>query len=150
MPSPEAPLGGSCACGTLRFQVTSEFTTAGFCHCHRCQHRAGVPWSMNGMVDARAVEILAGDASVRYWRPEGGAVLDAARAAGIDFLEVARYNDVTGTAPIRTGYSEVVFGEVFRASGWPRDEVTIANKLWWEFWPEQSPAEELDASLQRS
>ena len=44
---------------------------------------------------------------------------------------------------------EVVFGEVFRGSGWPRDEVLIANKLWWEFWPEQTAAQELDASLQR-
>ncbi len=25
----------------------------------------------------------------------------------------------------------------------------MANKLWWEFWPEQSPAEELDGSLGR-
>ena len=77
-------------------------------------------------------------------------VLQRARAGGIDFLEVARYNDRTGRAPIRTGYSEVVFGEVFRASGWPRDEVMIANKLWWEFWPQQTAADELEASLVRT
>src|SRR4051794_27161668 len=70
MPSPEAPLAGSCACGAVRFQVTSEFTTAGFCHCRRCQRRSGVPWSMNGMVDPAAVEVLAG--KVVYWRPEDG------------------------------------------------------------------------------
>jgi L-glyceraldehyde 3-phosphate reductase len=28
--------------------------------------------------------------------------------------------------------------------------VLIANKLWWEFWPEQTAAQELDASLQRT
>jgi L-glyceraldehyde 3-phosphate reductase len=44
----------------------------------------------------------------------------------------------------------VVFGEVFRRSGWPRDEVTIAEKLWWEFWPEQTAAQELDGSLERT
>jgi aryl-alcohol dehydrogenase-like predicted oxidoreductase len=27
--------------------------------------------------------------------------------------------------------------------------VVVANKLWWEFWPEQSAADELDASLAR-
>jgi aryl-alcohol dehydrogenase-like predicted oxidoreductase len=78
------------------------------------------------------------------------AVLDAAREQGIDFLEVARYNDTTGRAPIPTGYSEAVFGDVFRRSGWPRDEVTIAEKLWWEFWPEQTAAQELEASLERT
>jgi aryl-alcohol dehydrogenase-like predicted oxidoreductase len=86
----------------------------------------------------------------RIPRADGVAVLSAARECGIDLLEVARYNDSTGRAPIATGYSEVVFGEVFRASGWPRDEVTIANKLWWEFWPEQTAREELTASLQRT
>ena len=30
-----------------------------------------------------------------------------------------------------------------------RDEVVVANKLWWEFWPEQSAAAELDGSLAR-
>jgi L-glyceraldehyde 3-phosphate reductase len=86
----------------------------------------------------------------RIPREAGVAVLREARASGIDFLEVARYNDESGTAPIPTGYSEVVFGEVFAASGWPRDEVTIATKLWWEFWPEQTAARELDASLART
>jgi L-glyceraldehyde 3-phosphate reductase len=85
----------------------------------------------------------------RIPREAGVAVLREARASGIDFLEAARYNDETGTAPIPTGYSEVVFGEVFAASGWPRDEVTIATKLWWEFWP-QTPAQELAASLERT
>jgi aryl-alcohol dehydrogenase-like predicted oxidoreductase len=86
----------------------------------------------------------------RIPREQAVAVLNAARERGVDFLEVARYNDTTGRAPIPTGYSEVVFGEVFRRSGWPRDEVTIAEKLWWEFWPEQTAAQELDASLERT
>ena len=79
----------------------------------------------------------------------GVAVMRAAMEAGINFLDDARYNDETGDAPMKTGYSEVVFGQLFRAAGWKRDEVVIANKLWWEFWPEQSAAAELDASLRR-
>ena len=85
--------------------------------------------------------------SWRTWqwiaREDAIATLNAAREAGIDCSRPP-----ATTTP--TGYSEVVFGEIFRASGWPRDEVTIANKLWWEFWPEQSVAEEIDASLQRT
>jgi len=73
----------------------------------------------------------------------------AAREAGINFLDDARYNDETGHAPLPTGYSEVVFGELFRAAGWRRDEVVVSNKLWWEFWPDQSPAQELAGSLGR-
>jgi hypothetical protein len=33
MPSPEEPLTGECACGTVRFEVTKPFNTAGYCHC---------------------------------------------------------------------------------------------------------------------
>jgi aryl-alcohol dehydrogenase-like predicted oxidoreductase len=43
----------------------------------------------------------------------------------------------------------VLFGELFRSAGARRDEVVVANKLWWEFWPEQSAAAELDGSLAR-
>src|SRR4051794_18632834 len=75
--------------------------------------------------------------------------MHAARDAGITFLDDARYNDETGTAPMPTGYSEVVFGELFRAASWRRDETVVSNKLWWEFWPEQTPAQELDGSLGR-
>jgi aryl-alcohol dehydrogenase-like predicted oxidoreductase len=85
----------------------------------------------------------------RIPRAQGVAVMRAAREAGIDFLDDARYDDDTGTAPMPTGHSEVVFGELLRASGRPREEVVIANKLWWEFWPGQDAAGELDASLGR-
>jgi aryl-alcohol dehydrogenase-like predicted oxidoreductase len=73
----------------------------------------------------------------------------AAREHGFNFLDDARYNDETGTAPIATGYSEVLFGELFRAAGWDRDDTVVANKLWWEFWPAQSADAELSESLAR-
>jgi len=79
----------------------------------------------------------------------GAAILAAARDEGINFFDDARYNDETGRAPLPTGYSEVLFGELFRAAGVRRDEVVVANKLWWEFWPEQGAAAELDGSLAR-
>jgi L-glyceraldehyde 3-phosphate reductase len=85
----------------------------------------------------------------RVPRDVGLAVLRKAREVGINFLDDARYNDETGRAPLETGYSEVLFGELFRATGWKRDEVLLANKLWWEFWPEQDAAQELEASLGR-
>ncbi len=85
----------------------------------------------------------------RISREQGLAIMRAAREVDITFLDDARYDDETGTAPIPTGYSEVVFGELFRAAGWPRDQVVVANKLWWEFWPDQDAIAELDGSLGR-
>jgi aryl-alcohol dehydrogenase-like predicted oxidoreductase len=85
----------------------------------------------------------------RVPREVGLAVMNKARESGITFLDDARYNDETGAAPLQTGYSEVVFGELFRTAGWKRDEVVLASKLWWEFWPEQDAAAELEGSLGR-
>src|SRR5947209_6480723 len=85
----------------------------------------------------------------RIPREDGLAVMRAAREHGFNFLDDARYNDETGTAPIPTGYSEVVFGELFRAAGWDRADTVVANKLWWEFWPEQTANAELSESLTR-
>lgn len=85
----------------------------------------------------------------RIPREDGLAVMRAAREHGFNFLDDARYNDETGSAPIPTGYSEVLFGELFRAAGWDRADTVVSNKLWWEFWPEENAAAELDASLGR-
>jgi aryl-alcohol dehydrogenase-like predicted oxidoreductase len=85
----------------------------------------------------------------RIPREDALAVMRAAREHGLNFLDDARYDDETGTAPMRTGYSEVLFGELFRAAGWHRADTVVANKLWWEFWPAQSAAAELSESLGR-
>ena len=85
----------------------------------------------------------------RIPREDALAVMRAAREHGFNFLDDARYNDETGLAPIPSGYSEILFGDLFRATGWDRDDTVVSNKLWWEVWPEQSAAAELDGSLTR-
>ena len=72
MPSPEAPLTGGCACGTVRFAVTAPFESAGYCHCHRCQRRTGAVASFNAVVAPEAFAVTAGQDAVRTWRPSQG------------------------------------------------------------------------------
>lgn len=110
-----------------------------------------MPMTALGRSDLRVSRLALGSWRTyeRISRDQGVRVMRAACEAGINFLDDARYNDETGHAPLPTGYSEVVFGELFRASGWRRDETVVSNKLWWEFWPDQSPAQELAGSLGR-
>jgi aryl-alcohol dehydrogenase-like predicted oxidoreductase len=77
------------------------------------------------------------------------AVIGAGLEAGINFLDDARYDDRTGKAPLKSGYSEVLFGNLLRKGGWNRAELVIANKLWLEFYPQQSLQQELESSLDR-
>jgi aryl-alcohol dehydrogenase-like predicted oxidoreductase len=85
----------------------------------------------------------------RMPRADAERVLAHALESGIDFLDDARYDDETGHAPLASGYSEVLFGELFRAVGADRDRVTVSNKLWWEFWPGEAAVGELEGSLER-
>ncbi len=106
------------------------------------------PLGSSGM-DVSALSLGSWRTFERLPAADGAAILRAARDEGITFFDDARYNDETGRAPIPTGYSEVLFGELFRSAGLRRDGTVVANKLWWEFWPEQSAAAELEASLRR-
>ncbi len=82
-------------------------------------------------------------------RDDALAVMRAALDAGVTFFDDARYDDHTGTAPMRTGWSEVLFGELFRKTGHPRDQIVMANKLWFEFFPDEGVEAELNGSLER-
>jgi aryl-alcohol dehydrogenase-like predicted oxidoreductase len=76
-------------------------------------------------------------------------VLKSGLDRGITFLDDARYDDRTGHAPLKSGYSEVLFGQLLRRSGANRYDLVIGNKLWLEFYPGQGLEEEIDGSLQR-
>jgi hypothetical protein len=65
-------LEGSCACGAVAFEVTAPFTTAGYCHCTRCQRRSGALWALNGFVPVDGLRITAGQDQVRGWQPPSG------------------------------------------------------------------------------
>ena len=82
MPSPDAPLQGTCACGAVRFQVTAPFDTAGHCHCHRCRRRSGAMWSINATLGADGFEVVPARRScARGGRPTGSRSRSARSAA---------------------------------------------------------------------
>jgi hypothetical protein len=72
MPTPDSPLAGSCACGTVRFQVTADFLTSGYCHCRRCQHRTGTAWSMMALAPSDGFEVTGGAEALSVWTVPSG------------------------------------------------------------------------------
>jgi hypothetical protein len=56
----------------VRFEVTGDFLSAGYCHCLRCQHRSGTLYTFNGMVPADGFSVIAGEDAIRTWRPPNG------------------------------------------------------------------------------
>ena len=71
-PSPAEPLQGGCLCSAVRFEITSPFLSAGYCHCTHCQRRTGTASSANGRVPQEGCQILKGAEQLRSYQPEGG------------------------------------------------------------------------------
>jgi hypothetical protein len=71
-PSLAAPLQGGCLCGAVRFEITSAFLSAGYCHCTHCQRRTGTASSANGRVPQESFELLEGAERLRAYQLEGG------------------------------------------------------------------------------
>lgn len=66
------PLTGGCGCGRIRFEVSAPLVSAAYCHCRRCQRRTGAAASPQARVQAGSVRVVAGEAELRAWTPDGG------------------------------------------------------------------------------
>ena len=57
----DLPLDGGCTCGSTRYRMTREPLIVHCCHCTWCQRGTGSAFVINALVEADAVELLAGD-----------------------------------------------------------------------------------------
>jgi len=52
---------GGCACGYVRYRMTSEPLIVHCCHCTRCQCQTGSAFVINALIEADRVELLEGE-----------------------------------------------------------------------------------------
>lgn len=52
---------GRCACGTVRFRLSSAPIVVHACHCTECQRLSGAAFAVNAVIERDRVEILAGE-----------------------------------------------------------------------------------------
>jgi hypothetical protein len=52
---------GGCACGAVRYRLTSEPLFVHCCHCLNCQRQTGSAFVVNALIEADRVELLAGE-----------------------------------------------------------------------------------------
>jgi len=64
---------GGCACGTIRYRLTSEPLFTNCCHCLNCQRQTGSAFVINLLIETDRVELLAGvPRAVDVPRDDGG------------------------------------------------------------------------------
>jgi hypothetical protein len=53
--------GGRCACGAVRYRLTSDPLFVHCCHCLNCQRQTGSAFVINLLIEADRVQLLAGE-----------------------------------------------------------------------------------------
>jgi hypothetical protein len=60
----ENTLKGGCACGAIRYHMTSGPMFVHCCHCRWCQRETGTAFALNALIEADRVELLSGQPDV--------------------------------------------------------------------------------------
>lgn len=52
---------GGCACGNVRYRMTSHPMIVHCCHCRECQRQTGTSFALNALIEANRVQLLEGE-----------------------------------------------------------------------------------------
>jgi hypothetical protein len=77
--SASAPLQGGCACGAVRYRMTSGPLIVHCCHCRWCQRESGAAFALNALIEAERVVVFAGEPRNVMTPTESGAGQKVAR-----------------------------------------------------------------------
>jgi len=61
MTKQKGPFEGGCACGHVRYEMTSKPMIIHCCHCRWCQRESGASFAVNALIEADRVKITKGD-----------------------------------------------------------------------------------------
>jgi hypothetical protein len=127
---------GGCACGAVRYRLTSEPMIVHCCHCLNCQRQTGSAFVINALIESDRVELLAGEPlPVDAPRDDGS----AQRIFRCPACQVAVYSEY--------GRPEVKFvraGTLDEPSSLAPDvHIYTRSKLPWVVLPESVPAVEV-------
>jgi hypothetical protein len=127
---------GGCACGAVRYRLTSESLFTHCCHCLNCQRQTGSAFVINLLIEADRVELVAGEPQpVDVPRDDGS----KQRIYRCPACQVAVYSDY--------GRPEVLFvrgGTLDEPSSVTPDvHIFTKSKLDWVALPESVPAFEI-------
>jgi len=127
---------GGCACGEVRYRLTSEPLVTHCCHCLNCQRQTGSAFVINLLIEADRVELLAGEPQPVDVPRDDGSVQQIYRCPT---CEVALYSQYT--------YPEVRFvraGSLDEPRGITPDvHIFTKSKVDWVVLPESVPAFEI-------
>ena len=89
---------GGCACGAVRYRLTSPPMFVNCCHCRDCQRQVGSAFAINGLIETDRIEVLAGDIAPSRMPTDSGRPHDIYRCAACG---TALWSDYGGRPALR-------------------------------------------------
>ena len=150
---------GGCACGAVRYRLTSEPLFTHCCHCLDCQRQTGSAFVINLLIEADRVELLAGDPQPVDAPRDDGSVQRVFRCPtcqvavfsnyvhpGVRFVRAGTLDDPASIAPDVHIFTRSKLPWIALPDDTPAFEVYYDSKA---LWPADSRAR-LEAVLARS
>jgi hypothetical protein len=135
---------GGCACGAIRYRLTSEPLFTHCCHCLNCQRQTGSAFVINLLIEAERVELLAGDPQpVEAPRDDGStqrifrcpdcqvALFSNYGHPGVRFVRGGTLDEPTGISPDVHIYTRSKVDWVTLPDSTPAFEVYYDSKKLW-------------------
>jgi hypothetical protein len=124
---------GGCACGAVRYRLTSDPLFVHCCHCLNCQRQTGSAFVINVLIETDRVELLAGEPEPVSVPREGG---QEQRIWRCPTCQIAVYSEYTSPRVrfVRAGTLDDP------ASVSPDVHIFARSKLPWVTLPESVPA----------
>lgn len=91
-------LEGGCACGAVRYRLSSLPMFVHCCHCRDCQRQVGSAFAINALIETDRIERLAGEPEPVAMPTESGRPHDVYRCSA---CQTALWSDYGGRPPLR-------------------------------------------------
>jgi hypothetical protein len=140
----KVPREGGCACGEVRYRLTSDPLFTHCCHCLNCQRQTGSAFVINLLIETDRVELLAGAPQpVDVPRDDGSmqtvfrcptcqvAVYSQYTHPGVRFVRGGTLDDPSGVSPDVHIFTRSKLGWVMLPDSVPAVEVYYDMKALW-------------------
>lgn len=127
-------LTGGCACGAVRYRLTSGPMFVNCCHCSDCQRQVGSAFVINAIIETDRIEVLSGEPTPTRMPTDSGRVHDIYRCAACG---TSLWSDYGGRPAIRFLRATTLDD---RGALAPDAHIFTRSKLAWVDLPAATPA----------
>lgn len=125
---------GGCACGAVRYRMTTAPLFVHCCHCRDCQRQTGSAFVLNALIEADRVQVLSGTLASHAMPTDSGLPHNVFRCSGCGTALWSEYGGRTTLRFVRVGTLD-------EPSALPPDvHIYVRSKLPWVTLPDGVPA----------